>query len=42
MKLRRPRTHRFANLRNCEIIFKKPDLLNAVIGSNTNGKTNLV
>lgn len=42
MKLRRLRIDRFKNLRNCEVTFEQPYLLNAVIGGNGSGKSNLV
>jgi energy-coupling factor transporter ATP-binding protein EcfA2 len=42
MKLRRLWIDRFKNLRNCEVIFEQPYLLNAVIGGNGSGKSNLV
>lgn len=42
MKLRRLWIDRFKNLRNCEVIFEQPFLLNAVIGGNGSGKSNLV
>lgn len=32
----------YKNLRNCEVEFPKPHLLNAVIGSNGSGKSNIV
>ncbi|AGG89502.1 AAA family ATPase [Rhodanobacter denitrificans] len=42
MKLRRLWIASFKNLRNCEIAFEQPHLLNAVIGGNGSGKSNLV
>ena len=42
MKLRRLWIDCFKNLRNCEVTFKQPYLLNAVIGGNSSGKSNLV
>ncbi|MCP4896366.1 MAG: AAA family ATPase, partial [bacterium] len=42
MKLRRLWIDRFKNLRNCEVTFKQPSLLSAVIGENGSGKSNLV
>ena len=42
MKLRRLWIDRFKNLRNCEVSFEQPYLLNAVIGGNGSGKSNLV
>ncbi len=42
MKLHRLRIDRFKNLRNCEVSFEQPYLLNAVIGGNGSGKSNLV
>jgi energy-coupling factor transporter ATP-binding protein EcfA2 len=42
MKLRRLSIDRFKNLRNCEVTFEQPYLLNAVIGGNGSGKSNLI
>ncbi len=42
MKLHRLWIDCFKNLRNCEVIFEQPHLLNAVIGGNGSGKSNLV
>lgn len=42
MKLRRLQIERFKNLRNCEVLFDQPHLLNAFIGSNGSGKSNLI
>lgn len=42
MKLCRLWIDRFKNLRNCEVTFEQPYLLNAVIGGNGSGKSNLV
>ncbi len=42
MKLRRLWIDRFKNLRNCEVVFEQPYLLNAVIGDNGSGKSNLI
>lgn len=42
MKLRRLWIDRFKNLHNCEVTFEQPYLLNAVIGGNGSGKSNLV
>jgi energy-coupling factor transporter ATP-binding protein EcfA2 len=42
MKLRRLWIDCFKNLRNCEVTFEQPFLLNAIIGGNGSGKSNLV
>jgi energy-coupling factor transporter ATP-binding protein EcfA2 len=42
MKLERLWIKNYKNLRNCEIEFSQPHLLNAVIGSNGSGKSNIV
>ncbi|MDD2466846.1 MAG: AAA family ATPase [Desulfobulbus sp.] len=42
MQLRRLWIDCFKNLRNCEVTFEQPYLLNAVIGGNGSGKSNLV
>ena len=42
MKLRRLWIDRFKNLSNCEVTFEQSYLLNAVIGGNGSGKSNLV
>lgn len=42
MKLRRLWIDHFKNLRNCEVTFEQPYLLNTVIGGNGSGKSNLV
>lgn len=42
MKLERLWIKVYKNLRNCEIEFPEPHLLNAVIGSNGSGKSNVV
>ena len=42
MKLRRLWIDRFKNLRNCDVTFDQLYLLNAVIGGNGSGKSNLV
>lgn len=42
MKIHRFWISKFKNLRNCEVIFDKPYLVNAVIGGNGSGKSNLV
>ena len=42
MKLHRLWIDRFKNLRNCEVTFEQPYLLNAIIGGNGSGKSNLV
>lgn len=42
MKLRRLRIERFKNLRHCEVDFAHAHLLNAFIGSNGSGKSNLL
>lgn len=42
MKLERLWIGDYKNLRNCEIVFPRPHLLNAVIGSNGSGKSNIV
>ncbi|GAB6910044.1 conserved hypothetical protein [Desulfosarcina cetonica] len=42
MKLHRLWIDCFKNLRNCEVTFEQPYLLNAVIGGNGSGKSNLV
>lgn len=42
MKLHRLWIDHFKNLRNCEVTFVQPHLLNAVIGGNGSGKSNLV
>ena len=42
MKLRRLWIDHFKNLRNCVVTFEQPYLLNAVIGDNGSGKSNLV
>jgi energy-coupling factor transporter ATP-binding protein EcfA2 len=42
MKLQRLWIKNYKNLRNCEIAFAEPHLLNAVIGSNGSGKSNLI
>jgi recombinational DNA repair ATPase RecF len=42
MKLLRLWIKEYKNLRNCEIEFSQANLLNAVIGSNGSGKSNIV
>src|SRR6266853_4754239 len=42
MRLQHLRVRNYKNLRNCEITFESPDLLNAVIGINGSGKSNLI
>lgn len=42
MKLNRLWIRNFKNLRNCDVEFSAPHLLNAVIGNNGSGKSNLV
>lgn len=42
MKILRFSVERFKNLRNCEVVFNHPYLLNAFIGSNGSGKSNLL
>lgn len=42
MKLRRLWIDRFKNLRNCEVAFEQPYLLNVAIGGNGSGKSNIV
>ena len=42
MKLGHLRVKNYKNLRNCEIEFAQPHLLNAIIGSNGSGKSNLI
>lgn len=42
MKLERLWVKNYKNLRDCDIEFRQPNLLNAVIGSNGSGKSNLV
>jgi energy-coupling factor transporter ATP-binding protein EcfA2 len=42
MKLARLWIKDYKNLRNCEVEFPQPHLLNAVIGSNGSGKSNIV
>lgn len=42
MKLKRLWIKDYKNLRNCEVEFPQPHLLNAVIGSNGSGKSNIV
>ncbi|HRB14892.1 MAG TPA: AAA family ATPase [Nitrospira sp.] len=42
MKLERLWIKDYKNLRNCEIDFPRPQLLNAVIGSNGSGKSNII
>lgn len=42
MKLGRLWVKDYKNLRNCEIEFAHPFLLNAIIGSNGSGKSNLI
>lgn len=42
MKLRRLQIERFKNLRQCDVVFDHPCLLNAFIGSNGSGKSNLL
>lgn len=42
MKLMRLRVDNYKNLRNCDIEFAEPQLLNAIIGSNGSGKSNLI
>ena len=42
MKLGRLWIKNYKNLRNCEITFASPQFLNAVIGSNGSGKSNLI
>lgn len=42
MKLSRLWIKNYKNLRNCEIEFAQPHLLNAIIGSNGSGKSNLI
>jgi energy-coupling factor transporter ATP-binding protein EcfA2 len=42
MKLVRLRIEDYKNLRNCELGFPRPYLLNAIIGSNGSGKSNIV
>jgi energy-coupling factor transporter ATP-binding protein EcfA2 len=42
MKFVRLRIEDYKNLRNCEIEFSRPHLLNAVIGSNGSGKSNII
>lgn len=42
MRLERLWVKNYKNLRDCEITFEQPNLLNAVIGSNGSGKSNLV
>ena len=42
MKLGRLRIRNYKNLRDCEIEFAQPHLLNAIIGGNGSGKSNLI
>jgi energy-coupling factor transporter ATP-binding protein EcfA2 len=42
MKLRRISIDGYKNLRQCELVFDQQPLLNAVIGSNGSGKSNLI
>lgn len=42
MKLERLWIKDYKNLRNCEVGFPQPHLLNAVIGGNGSGKSNIV
>ncbi|PPE70733.1 AAA family ATPase [Caldimonas thermodepolymerans] len=42
MKLRRLRIEGYKNLRSCDIEFSQSPLINAVIGSNGSGKSNLI
>src|SRR5690349_15382846 len=42
MKIRRLWIDGYKNLRRCEIALAEPPLLNAVIGSNGSGKSNLI
>lgn len=42
MKLRRLWVKNYKNLCNCEIEFSQAPWLNAIIGSNGNGKSNLI
>jgi energy-coupling factor transporter ATP-binding protein EcfA2 len=42
VKLLRLRVDEYKNLRNCKIEFTQPLLLNAVIGKNGSGKSNLI
>src|SRR5689334_3308045 len=42
MKLQYLKINNFKNLRNCEIDFAQPSTLNAIIGVNGSGKSNLI